>query len=429
MRYALLAMVLATMSTATAQQPAALTVDLQNALERAKVYGPQFLSADVAMSLAQEDRVQARAALLPTLNGLSQFIYTQPNGTPSGVFIANDGPHVYSDQALVQGEPFSYTKWTEYRRSQAAEAAAKSKKEIAARGLASTVIQSYYALATAQRHLANSRLSVDEAQRFLSITQKQEAGGEVARAYVIKAQLQFQQRQRELNEAGTGAGKASIALAVLLFADVDQAFSIVDDLSPNLPMPALEEIRGQALPANPEVLAAEAGVRVAGYGLKAARSAYLPTFTVDYFYGINANVFAKTGPEGRQNLGSAVQGTLNIPVWNWGATQSKIRQAQLQKRQSEIDLNAARRQLQANIGEFYLEAQTARAQLESLSGSLVLAAESLRLALLRYEAGEATALEVVDAQTTNAEARNARDDGLARYRLALANLQTLTGRF
>ncbi len=246
---------------------------------------------------------------------------------------------------------------------------------------------------------------------------------------MIKAQLQFQQRQRELNEAGAGAEKARIALAVLLFADVDQAFSIVDDLSPNLPLPALEEIRGQALPANPEVRAAEAGVREADYGLKAARSAYLPTFTVDYFYGINANVFARTGPEGRQNLGSAVQGTLNIPVWNWGSTQSKVRQAQLQKRQSEIDLNAARRQLQANIGEFYLEAQTARAQLESLSGSLVLAAESLRLALLRYEAGEATALEVVDAQTTNAEARNSRDDGLARYRLALANLQTLTGRF
>ena len=55
------------------------------------------------------------------------------------------------------------------------------------------------------------------------------------------------------------------------------------------------------------------------------------------------------------------------------------------------------------------------------------ATESLRLTLLRYQAGEATALEVVDAQTTLAAARNAYDDGLARYRLALANLQTLTG--
>ncbi len=56
-----------------------------------------------------------------------------------------------------------------------------------------------------------------------------------------------------------------------------------------------------------------------------------------------------------------------------------------------------------------------------------LASESLRLTLLRYQAGEATALEVVDAQTTLNQARNAYDDGLARYRVAIAQLQTLTG--
>ena len=43
------------------------------------------------------------------------------------------------------------------------------------------------------------------------------------------------------------------------------------------------------------------------------------------------------------------------------------------------------------------------------------------------EAGDATVLEVVDAQTTLIQARNAYDDGLVRYRVALAALQTLTG--
>jgi outer membrane protein TolC len=60
---------------------------------------------------------------------------------------------------------------------------------------------------------------------------------------------------------------------------------------------------------------------------------------------------------------------------------------------------------------------------------LDLATESLRLTLLGYQAGEATALEVVDAQTTLVEARNAVGDGLLRNRLAVANLQTLTGTF
>jgi outer membrane protein TolC len=53
----------------------------------------------------------------------------------------------------------------------------------------------------------------------------------------------------------------------------------------------------------------------------------------------------------------------------------------------------------------------------------------LRLTTLRYQAGEATALEVVDAQNTLATARNNYRDGQTRYHVAIANLQTVTGSF
>jgi outer membrane protein TolC len=64
---------------------------------------------------------------------------------------------------------------------------------------------------------------------------------------------------------------------------------------------------------------------------------------------------------------------------------------------------------------------------DSLRTSLDLATESLRLTVLRYQAGDARLLEVVDAQSTLTQARNAFDDGLVRYRAALVALQTLTG--
>jgi outer membrane protein TolC len=53
----------------------------------------------------------------------------------------------------------------------------------------------------------------------------------------------------------------------------------------------------------------------------------------------------------------------------------------------------------------------------------------LRLTTLRYQAGEASVLEVVDAQNTLTLTRNAYDDGQVRFQVALANLQTLTGSF
>lgn len=408
---------------------APLTIDLSGALDRARAYNQQFLAAGFAASLAREERIQAKAALFPTLNAFNQYIYTQGNGTPSGVFVANDGVHIYNEQAVVHGELFSVTKLADYRRALAGEAAAQAKREIAVRGLVATVVQSYYGLITAQRHAANAKLSVDEAQRFLDITEKQQRGGEVARADVIKAQLQLQQRQRELLDAQLNMEKAQIALGIMLFPDINRQYRIIDDLTSENPLPTLDETRTMAFRNNPDIRAAEAGLRQAHYGVKSARGAYYPTLVVDYFYGIDANVFATRGPDDRKNLGSVVQGTVTIPVWTWGATRSKVRQAEIQQQQAQTDLNLTRRQLESEITSFFLEAQAARQQLASLRSSADLSAESLRLTVLRYQAGEATALEVADAQTTLVQARNAYDDGLARYRLAIANLQTLTGKF
>jgi outer membrane protein TolC len=160
-----------------------------------------------------------------------------------------------------------------------------------------------------------------------------------------------------------------------------------------------------------------------------ARSALLPSLSFDYFYGINANQYAIYNRSHQNNLGSVAQAQMTVPVWTWGANRSRVRQAQLRLQQARTDLTFTQRQLLASLNAFYLEAQLASAQIASLKHSLDLSSDSLRLTILRYQSGEATALEVVDAQSTLTLARNALDDGLLRYRLALANLQTLTGTF
>jgi outer membrane protein TolC len=106
-----------------------------------------------------------------------------------------------------------------------------------------------------------------------------------------------------------------------------------------------------------------------------------------------------------------------------------VRQSEIRRQQAQLALSAAQRTLLAELKTFYSEADAARAELDTLRQSADLAAESVRLTNLRYQAGEATALEVVDAQNTLVTARSNYDDGEARYRLAIANLQTLTGIF
>ncbi|MGH9613771.1 MAG: TolC family protein, partial [Bryobacteraceae bacterium] len=190
---------------------------------------------------------------------------------------------------------------------------------------------------------------------------------------------------------------------------------------------SFDEVEAKAIATSPELREALSNLREQKYALSSARAGYYPALNFDVFYGINANEFAIVGPDYRHNLGYAAQGSLVIPVWNWGATRSRIKQANLLRKQADLELSAARKTLAGNLNAAYLEAQAARAQVESLKSSVSLSEESLRLTILRYQAGEATALEVVDAQSTLALARNAYDDGLSRYRIAWATLETLTG--
>jgi len=419
------------LASASLAQPAAapLKLNLQQAIERARQYGPSFLTANLAAASAHEDAVQAKAALLPGVSGLSQFIYTQPNGTPSGVFVSNDGPHVYNQQALVHGDLFAPVKHAEYLRALAAEAVARAKADVAARGLVAVVVQDYYAMAVAERKLANAQQALSEARQFLDVTEKQERGGEAAHSDVIKAQIQVEQRQRDAEDGRLAMDKARLGFAVLLFPDFRQDFTVEDDLDSAAALPPLPQVEEMAGHNNPDLRAAQASVQQQTHAVESSRAALLPTLSFDYFFGINANQFAVHGPDNVNNLGSMAQAQLTVPLWTWGAARSKIRQAQIGLQQARNDLSFTQRQLLATLQAFYQEAQVAGSQVESLKHSMDLSTDSLRLTLLRYQAGEVAVLEVVDAQTTLTQARNARADGLARYRLALANLQTLTGAF
>lgn len=429
-----------------AERPIAepITISLHDAMQRARKYGAQVQSADIAAQLLKEDVKQAKAARLPTVNGLNQFIYTEGNGTPSGVYVANDGVHVYNEQLTGHADLLGFLRSGPVRLAEAAEAAARAKADVAARGLNATVIQDYYSLADDLRRVANAQQSLKEARQFLDITQKLEHGGEAAHADVIKAQIQVQQHERDLSDMQLAMQKAKIALAVLIFPTLSLDYNIVDDMS-QLPLPpSLPEASAQASTNNPDVLAAQANVSEARLGVSVARYAYLPSFGLDVFYGIDANQFAAVSSnaqatgrstlpnyevKNRQNLGYSAAATLNIPLWDWGAVRSKVRQAALKQRQAELDLSITQRQLQGDLDSAYQEAKTAFSQISSLRDSSDLSAQSLHLTLLRYQAGDATALEVTDAQTTLSQARNAYDDGLLRYRVALANLQILTGTF
>jgi outer membrane protein len=338
-------------------QNAPQAVTLEDALKRARQLDPTYRTALTAAGVAREDHVQARAALLPGISYNTHYLYTQGRGLPvtgDTRYIANNAVHEYLSQGNAH-EVVSGTQFADYSRTAAVAAAARANAEVATRGLVTTIVKTYYAEVVNRRKYANAQLAVDEAKRFFDLTQKLEQGGEVAHADVIKAQLAANDAQRGLQDAHLAMDSSHLDLAVLIFPDFNQDFSTVDDLRLPPPLPPMQEVEQQAKSKNPELYAAMQNVRAADLTVLSAKAAYLPSLTLDYFYGIDSNQFSvySNTPDGRvRNLGYSASATLNIPIWNWGATQSKVRQSELQREQAEIELSAAQRKLIAELKSF-----------------------------------------------------------------------------
>jgi outer membrane protein TolC len=418
-----------------------ITVTLQDALERARKNDAGFAAAVGDAKSAHEDRLQARNAMLPSISETTQYLNTQGNGkTPEGRFVTNDGVHVYREWGVLHEDlsPGTYLR-TGVNRASAAEAIAKARLEIARRGLTVTVTKTYYALGVAQRKYATSQLALERAKHFFEITQDAERVGQAAHSDAVKAEIQYRQQEQAFEEAKLAMETARLDLAVLLFPTLNENFTIVDDLDSAVALPPFGEVQSLAERENPDLRVATETLRQASFDVTAAKGAFLPSIVIDTDYGIEANDFAlhaiPKAHEGQAGigylptLGYFLTASVNIPVWDWGTLRSKLHQSEFKQEQARVGLSQAQRQILSNLYSSYNEASVARAAVEKSRHTADLAAESQRLVNLRYQAGESTALEVVDSENTLTLARNAYDDTLARYRVALATLQTLTGSF
>lgn len=430
----------------TVGSSAPVEITLAEAIRRAEASEPSYAAAKAAGRSAGLDKSIAVAGLLPTARAYSQDIYTQPNGitsegdagepkAPLPRFVANDSrPWEYIAQGIVE-ETLSMAGPAAVRHADAAAAMAQAEQEIARRGLVAAVTGMFYTALAADRKLAVADQARREAEDFTKMTGEREKAREAAHADVVKAELQEQQRERDLEDAKLAAEKARLELGVLLFEDPRTPYTLSAAQTAE-PLPTQEEVEQAAAKNNPELKSALASLNESQADVEAAWGALLPSVGLSLNYGIDANQFAVNAPLTTvgslpfqpRNLGYSTTFTVNLPVWDWLASEHKVKQSEIRRDAAQVALTNAQRRAIVQLDEAYAEARTAHDQLESLDQSVATAAESLRLTRLAYKGGEGTVLEVVDAETAYVTAENARADGRVRYETARAELETITGK-
>ena len=410
-------------------QPNPLTLDDVLRLANAQVSTLQ--SATLNERIAAEDLNQARAAFLPKVSVPLSYIYTSPAlGLPPGEprapsFIANDAIGAYEALVNVSGDfDIAGRLRASLNRNRALLAAARAGTEVARRALAQAVIEAYYglALANAQHRAAEGNLRA--AEEFEHITSLLLSGGEVAPVDLTRAQLQTLTRRDELERARVNEEVAAGALRVFVGYQFTQPIA-TSDLAQALPVNSeFQQFKVDDISRRPEFTQLEQQLRAAREEIKIARAERLPSLSYSLNGGFDTD--SLRGPRLKEHSGVSAAISVNIPVFDWGASRSRERQARLR---AEVAENERALALRGFTQQFYVarsQARSAAARINVAREAVTKAEENVAASIARYRAGEAQIVEVTDAQTTLVEQRTALYQAIFDYQTALARLRQAT---
>jgi outer membrane protein TolC len=406
---------------------------LEEALRLANAQASSFQAAALNERIAAEDVKQAQAAFLPKVSAPLSYLYTspalgQPPGTPRAPsFLANNGISEYQAYVNVSGDiDIAGRLRATLAKNRALLAAAHAGTDVAKRALAQAVLEAYYglALAAAQRQAAEGNLAA--AEEFERITALLLSGGEVAPVDLTRAQLQTISRRDELERARVNEEIAAGSLRVLVGYDFNTPISTTDLA---LAIPLNSEF--QQFPANdvsrrPEFTQLEAQLRAARQEVKIARADRLPALSYSVLGGFDTDSLRP--PRLREHTGVSAAISLTIPIFDWGATRSRERQARLRVQVAETEQTQAVRGFTQQYYAARAQAANAAARISLAREGVLKAEDNLAASIARYRAGEAQVIEVTDAQTTLVTQRTALYQAIFDYQTALGRLKQATGR-
>ncbi len=421
-----------TASLPTQLAPIAGLLTLDDALRRANALSSSFQQAGISEKIAAEDVRQAQAAFLPRVTAPLSYLYTSPAlGLPPGTprapsFIANNAISEYPVYLEVSGDfDIAGRLRATIAKNRALLEAAHAGTEVARRALAQAVIDAYYglALATAQRSAAELNLAA--AEEFEHITSLLLSGGEIASVDLTRAQLLTLTRRNEMEIARANEEVAGGSLRVLIGYDFAQPISTTD-LALAAPVDSeYQQFKVNDVSRRPEFAQFEAQLRAAKQDIRIARADRLPQLSYFMLGGFDTDSLKPVRL--KEHTGVSAAFTLTIPIFDWGASKSRERQAQLRAQIAENERTIALRGFTQQFYAAQIQVSSAATRIRLAGAGVIQAQSNLNASIARYRAGEAQIIEVTDALTTLAGQRFALYQAIFDYQTALARLRQATG--
>ena len=308
--------------------------------------------------------------------------------------------------------------------AQALQAAANATQDATIQSVFLAAVQNYYQVLATQAALDAAKESEKAFLESFKAADARYKAGVATSADKLQAQTAWSQGLLNRIKAEGDVKNAQGALANVIGRDANRTVLIEVANQTNPPdrfEQNVDSLVEQARQRRPDLKAAEAQVRAAAANVDVVKATGRPTLSL----GIN------TSDQHTQGLAeaktSSIGVTLNIPLFSGFNTHYKIRAAQAQAEIQAAQTEQLRLQVALDVWNTYQSlitaTQTVRATVDLLSS----AEQSQRVASGRYKAGVGSILDVLNAQSALASARQQRVQSLYSWNVARTALARSMG--
>ena len=405
MRNAFLAAILALACVAPlcAQEPAAQSLSLDQAIATAIAQNPSYRESLAAVDAGVGRVLAARSSLGPSVTLSDAYQYQDTVAKLPTPF----GPLPFSPNSTnvpLLGASYTLFDGGAGAARLAAASASLSSTQASARqarsGLISQTSSAYYDLVAAMQYSAVADQGVEVAQAHVELARQRLRAGQIPRAELLQAQTDLADRRVGAIEAHNGLALNQNRLDAAMDVPLGTVFAPTDGFGGEIPEVELQRLIATAKTERGDLAAARLAVEAAERAVSAARAQHSPSVALSASEG-NVQPVVTTGYHSQFTVG------LNA-VWRLfddGYTDGRVAEAQAAVSQAQLEVERLQVQAEPEVRQAYLALDAARQQVAAAKQLVVLAGENRRLAEIRYRGGVGTALELRDAELRDDAAR------------------------
>ena len=390
------------------------------------------LSAE-ALKQAESRSAQAHAALMPDVSGAISEQNMTRNLAAVGIQIDTPipgfqiptfvGPFSTLDARVSATQSvFDLSTYRRFQASKVGVSAARSDVNRSAEQVAAQVARAYLAAVRADADVETAKSNVTLSEAVLKQAENQKAAGTGTGIEITRSRVQLANDRQRLLVAENARRAASLQLLRAIGLRLDTELVLTDRLQ-YIPVDAvtLEQAKAQALSTRPDLEAQRERESTARISASATKMERLPTVTAFGDYGSSGTWIDNALPT--RTVGISVR----VPLFDGGRREARRAESDSQYRAEKVKTNDLKEQIELDVRLALDELRSAEEQVKVAREGLGLAENELAQARRRFDAGVAIGLEVTDAQSRLARARDNQTAALYNYNVGRIDLAQAMG--